>query len=1342
MRMQENKVSFDSYKERIDKILNNLEMRKSNDSNEIEDLRNSIKTSIDKTTPESEFTFSKTSDYFIARRNEKLSWLVRIDTKVDSDFQTAFNYFDTELDNLESTINQNIRRETELSAIKQKSNSQFRSAVNTLEHIKDKVNKVDSLYENIKNVYTSVESSTGNFDNVKSNIISQMSFYQSNGFVKSLEELKGLFSSVEQNEAKLSSLIKNVSALDANEKLYNAIVYVYLQKLKNFKNSYEDFSRVNLLELIKKMHTKIEEIFAQAKNNLESEIMKITGSKSEFQAVYEQFKIVNENIDYFVKEFDYVDKTLRMKYNIQEFNRTIKMVDSFKKYLLNFVSHTFLENLKSLFNTRYANFFVSFNSMNANTMEGGLVSLYAQIKNIDQDLKTYLEFYRFFFQDNDFEKSVYRYLSSEFGSSISNVQAYVNNLFKEMKDMYDTRIKSQISQFSDSSKKFFDGMKIDNLIKFFDSYVSAYKSLNSSITNMKLSYDNSSKKCDELLKNINSELKDVFSNNINYIKGNLSADYDGDVRNIIITTLFKAGNQITVLLRDFKDMLDGRINSYVNGFRNSSSNFFSTLGVGNSTTLADSYIAAHNNLNSQIKSVLSSYEQVLNNLESIKSTVKDEFDYNLKCDANTLNSDYVKEITNITNSTLSNLGNSLTSLMTNLKNDYDNQIKAQVEKFSNASANFFDGMELQNSIVLFDRYISMYNAMSTQISGINNLYKQAIQNIENTKVKIKNGFNYEIKVRILPLDETFRNEIKNIYSNTFASVEQTLNALMKDSKDRSDAEINSYIKDFKELSLRFFNGMNMDNANEFYRSYNAEYNSLSTHITQVTSSYEKGAEILRDVKSKVKNVFGYDLKCQIHNLSEQYKEQAKGIYISTIEIFGKLFRDSMENLKNDILAMKNRYEEAIISEQLESFDDIDEINIYLKRILAIYYNFVEERNVVSSTFLQKNNDIIHDTTLSSMIKDMDFNSINIASKILNDKVDLIYRYVEGMTRPIKMDFDEIVEAMTHDNKTLISKYNLQIIADVKKFKEVYTKMRDATIDFAKSPLLLNVKEKYSSYVSSISSTYSSFVKKTIALMNEHLKNNCISLLNLYVGNLEDLQSLYNEIVHILREDGADVSPITVDVNEYRKKFIEGCKQTFFTHFVAEVLRDAEILSYQEFEKKAKNKLILYSENVEDIRSYYNKYLIAKFERIIAKCTTEDCIAISDEDIKNNIIKLLSSCSEEHFAMIFSDERISLFFKMHMLNLYFENINNNNENFNDNKCFIINFLIDNLKSKEASILDKNKLQEHISDEVIDACNVSWMKKMRFRSFLGRGMTKWLWNQTSRNLSNRGKKNEKD
>ena len=91
--MQENKVSFDSYKERIDKILNNLEMRKSNDSNEIEDLRNSIKISIDKTTPESEFTFSKTSDYFIARRNEKLNWLVRIDTKVDSDFKTAFNYF-------------------------------------------------------------------------------------------------------------------------------------------------------------------------------------------------------------------------------------------------------------------------------------------------------------------------------------------------------------------------------------------------------------------------------------------------------------------------------------------------------------------------------------------------------------------------------------------------------------------------------------------------------------------------------------------------------------------------------------------------------------------------------------------------------------------------------------------------------------------------------------------------------------------------------------------------------------------------------------------------------------------------------------------------------------------------------------------------------------------------------------------------------------------------------------------------------------------------------------------------------------------------------------------------
>ncbi|HQO06299.1 MAG TPA: hypothetical protein PKW84_09270, partial [Fervidobacterium sp.] len=77
--------------------------------------------------------------------------------------------------------------------------------------------------------------------------------------------------------------------------------------------------------------------------------------------------------------------------------------------------------------------------------------------------------------------------------------------------------------------------------------------------------------------------------------------------------------------------------------------------------------------------------------------------------------------------------------------------------------------------------------------------------------------------------------------------------------------------------------------------------------------------------------------------------------------------------------------------------------------------------------------------------------------------------------------------------------------------------------------------------------------------------------------------------------------------------------------------------------------------------------------------------------------------------------------MHMIKLYFENLNNDNKNFNDNKCFIINFLINNLKSKEASILDKDKLRENISDESINACNVPRMRKIGFRSFLGRGMT---------------------
>ncbi|HPC25158.1 MAG TPA: hypothetical protein PLQ59_06575 [Fervidobacterium sp.] len=1342
MRMQENRVSFNSYQERINEILNNLEDTKKKNSEIVKELRNSTKTFIDETTPESEFTFSKASDYFIARRNEKLNWLVRINTKVDSDFKTAFNYFDAELDNLEHTIDQCIHRESELSTIKQKSNSQFRSTVNTLEHIKDKVKKVDSLYENIKNVYSSVESSTGNFDNVKSNIISQMSFYQSNGFVKSLEEIKGLFSNIEQNEAKLSSLITNVSVLDMNDKLYNAIVYLYLEKLKSVKSSYDYFSRTNSLELAKKMHTKIEEIFAQAKNNLESEIMKVKGSKDEFQAIYERFKFVNENIDYFVKEFDYVDRTLRMKYNIQEFNRTIKMVSTYKDILLNSVKHTFLENAKSLFKSRYNDFFTTFTSMNIDTFEGQLVSLSSQIKTIGQDLKNYLEFHYSFFEDSYLEETIYKYLISEFEQPFLNAENHIALLLRKFCDICNKQIESLISEFQDLSSNFLYKLNEDNITELFTDYISTYQSLNSSIANIKTSYENSSEKCDEMLKSIYSEFKNVFGFKLNYSIGTLYTNHDKKIKRIVNLVLFNIRNQITSLLKNFKDTLDGRIDLYIDEFRNLSSNFFNTMKLENLDNFIDSYISKYNALSTQINQTFDSYQQTIKDIEDIKLKVKEVFKYKVKYSAVSFYKNCNREILEIIDLTLSNLESRLTSLMATLKNDYDSQIRSYVEKFRNTSRSSFDGLNLENATIFFNNYIQAYNTMIRQIDGINNSYKQTIQNIENEQTKIKETFGYELNYHIADLDQSYKNEINNICKSVFSNTEHQMNSLLRTLQDTCDTSMDSYVRYFRDLSLKFFDEMNMDNANELFKSYNAEYNSLTTRIAQTVSSYEQNIAIIKGIVEKLKNVFGYDLKYQNYNLSEKYKEQAKSIYISTIGSFGKLFRNGMEKLKNDILAMKNRYEEVIISEQLESFDDIDEINIYLKRILAIYYNFVEERNAVSSTFLQKNNDIIHDTTLSSMIKNMDFNSINIASKILNDKVDLIYQYVESMIKPIRKDFDEIVEAMTHDNKTLISKHNLQIIADVKKFKEVYTKMRDATIDFAKSPLLLNVKEKYSSYVSSISSAYSSFVKKTIALMNEHLKNNCISLLNLYVGNLEDLQSLYNEIVHILREDGADVSPMTVNVNEYRKKFIEGCKQTFFTHFVAEVLRDAEILSYQEFEKQAKDRLILYSENVEDIRSYYNKYLIAKFERIIAKCTTEDCIAISDEDIKNNIIKLLSSCSEEHFAMIFSDERISLFFKMHMLNLYFENINNNNENFNDNKCFIINFLIDNLKSKEASILDKNKLREHISDEAIDACNVSWMKKMGFRSFLGRGMTSGGIKQAFRNLSNRGKKNEKD
>jgi len=93
--------------------------------------------------------------------------------------------------------------------------------------------------------------------------------------------------------------------------------------------------------------------------------------------------------------------------------------------------------------------------------------------------------------------------------------------------------------------------------------------------------------------------------------------------------------------------------------------------------------------------------------------------------------------------------------MVTLKNDYDNQIKAHVEGFRNVSLQFFDGMSWQNSSEFFDRYISTYNATYSQINRIIDLYNQAIQNIEKTKVKITNGFGYELKVRISSSDETF-----------------------------------------------------------------------------------------------------------------------------------------------------------------------------------------------------------------------------------------------------------------------------------------------------------------------------------------------------------------------------------------------------------------------------------------------------------------------------------------------------------------------------------------------------------------------------------------------------------
>ncbi len=1342
MRMQENRVSFDNHQERINKILNNLEDIKKKDSEIVGELRSSMKTFVDETTPESEFTFNEASDYFTARRNEKVKWLDGINNRVDSDFKTAFFNFDMELNNLEHTIDQSIRRESELSGIKQKSDSHFRNTVNTLEHVKDKVKNVNSLCENIENVYASAESSTFNFENTCSNIVSEMSFYQPNGFVRSYELFKTLFFNIDQNQVQLSNLIKAVSGLDVRDKLYDAIVYVYLQKLKSFKSSYDGFSRTKLLELTKKMHAKLEVIFVEAQKTLESEISKSKGSENEFRAIYEHFKIVNENIDYFIKGFDYVAKTLRSKFNIQEFDKAIKTVSTYKDTLQSSVRRAFFENAKSLFKDRYSDFFTTFNSLNTNTFEGQLVSLFSTIRNLNQDLKNYLELHRSFFNDKDFKNSVYKFLSSEFAGSISSTQTLVNTLFREMKDTYDARIKSEVSQFNNSSSRFFDNMNTNDAHLFFDRYVATYKSVNSNIASVKLSYDNSSKKCDEILKNINSEFGDVFGIKMNYSIGTLYNNYYNDMKQIVTSTILKVGTQTTALLRSLKNTLDGRINSYVNEFRNVSSSTWSTLKLENSIALADSYVSKYNYLNSQINSTLNSYEQVLKNFESIKSTVKNEFDCELKYDVTTLDNGYVKEITNITNSTLSNLGNSLTSLMVTLKNDYDNQIKAHVEGFRNVSLQFFDGMSWQNSSEFFDRYISTYNATYSQINRIIDLYNQAIQNIEKTKVKITNGFGYELKVRISSLDETFRNEIKDIYSNTLANAERMINVALKDSKDRTQATIKSYMKDFREMSLRFFDEMNMDNANKLFVSYTAEYNLLTTRITQTASSYEQNIAIVKGIAEKLKNVFGYDLKYQNYNLTSQYKEQANSIYNSAIERFERLLKSGIENLKEEILTMKGRYETDISSEQLESLDDFDEINIYLKKILALYSKFLGERMATSNVFLQKNNDIIHDAKLSKTIKDIDFNDINISEKLINDKIDLLYRYVENMIKTVKQDFDQVIDAMTRNNGTLIRDYNTKIVIDVRKFKEVYTKMRDATADFVKSPLRLNIKAQYTSYLRSISSAYSSFLKKAFALMNENLKSDCISLLDLYIGNLEDAKDLYNQIASILKEDGINLQPMAEDVNEYEKKFIDGCKERFFTHFVAETLKDAGILSYQEFEVQAKEKLKFYSENVEDIKSYYDKYLLDKFERIGAKCTIENCTAISDENIKNTIIKILNSCSGEHFAMIFNDKRISLFFKMHMLKLYFENINNDNKNFNDNKCFIINFLINNLKSKEVSILDKDKLRENISDESIDACNVPRMKKMGFRSFLGRGMTSGGVKHAFKNLSIWRKKNEKD
>jgi len=278
--------------------------------------------------------------------------------------------------------------------------------------------------------------------------------------------------------------------------------------------------------------------------------------------------------------------------------------------------------------------------------------------------------------------------------------------------------------------------------------------------------------------------------------------------------------------------------------------------------------------------------------------------------------------------------------------------------------------------------------------------------------------------------------------------------------------------------------------------------------------------------------------------------------------------------------MKGRYETDISSEQLESLDDFDEINIYLKKILALYSKFLGERMATSNVFLQKNNDIIHDAKLSKTIKDIDFNDINISEKLINDKIDLLYRYVENMIKTVKQDFDQVIDAMTRNNGTLIRDYNTKIVIDVRKFKEVYTKMRDATADFVKSPLRLNIKAQYTSYLRSISKCLFLFLKKAFALMAENLKGDCISLLNLYIGNLEDAKDLYNQIASILKEDGINLQPMAEDVNEYEKKFIDGCKERFFTHFVAETLKDAGILSYQEFEVQAKEKLKFYSENVK------------------------------------------------------------------------------------------------------------------------------------------------------------------